>query len=173
MIKKKTEIIDNSWKFVLFCLVLSILLINNVNAETLISDAGVEYDEKILEEFAKLEGTNETFVPLIIHLTNLSEAESLISMFEEDEFRGYINHNLSFRSTESFGVDMTEEAFFKLIQDERVTKVYYNGLYHAYGGDNSNIKLKLLIGIVILLIIIVLIILLLKLRKRRLKLKIF
>jgi len=107
---------------VTLCSILSILIVNLVSAEMLVSEAGVEYEDRILEEFAKLEGTNETFVPLIIELKDFSKANDLLSIFSNGEIKDVAIRDLSNR----IGVDLTEEAFFKLIQDNRVEGVYYD-----------------------------------------------
>src|SRR3989344_6573614 len=105
-------------KILFVLLVFLILLINFVYAEILLSDGGVKYENRILQEFDKTSG----FVDLIIYLKDISQAESLISNFSENEIGRVINRNISNRIT----AQMTEEAFFKLIQDERVESVYYN-----------------------------------------------
>ena len=68
----------------LFYLVLFFFVVNYVNAETLISDAGVEYDSKILDVL-----DNNAFVPIIIELNEFSDAEArnLLSIFDEDEIK--------------------------------------------------------------------------------------
>ena len=107
-------------KIILVCFfVISIFLINLVNAEILVSEAGVEYESRILDVL-----NNNTFVPIIIELNEFSDAEArdLLSMFDEENIKDIAIHNL----TNSIGVDMTEDAFFELIQDERVDKVYYD-----------------------------------------------
>ena len=85
-----------------------------------------KYELRVLYELAELNylELNQTsgFVDLIIYLKDISQAESLISNFSENEIGRVINRNISNRIT----AQMTEEAFFKLIQDERVESVYYN-----------------------------------------------
>jgi len=113
-----------------------IMLIGVVNAEMLVSGAGVEYEEKILEEFAKLEGTNETFVKIIIELENASEENNLISPFLEEEVRNIINRPIS---PGRIGVEITEEGFYRLIEDERVKSIYFNRPLY-YESEENNFK---------------------------------
>jgi len=85
-----------------------------------------KYESRILDEFAKIEGTNESFVRAIIRLKNSSYVDGFISEFPDEEFRNIIHREVSLSSSNRFGAEITEEAFFKLIQDERVESVYYN-----------------------------------------------
>jgi len=92
-----------------------------VSAEILVSDRGVEYDSVILDKFQY-----QLYVEVIIHLENLSYLEELISEFSEDELRDVIYRDIPNRSSQSFGAEITESAFFKLLKDDRVEKIYYN-----------------------------------------------
>ena len=117
--------------FGIFAILIIGSMFSIVSAEMLVSDAGVEYESKILDEFAKLEGTNETFVDLIIYIKDMSEVENLILTFSKDEIGRVINRNISNR----IAIEMNEEAFFKLIQDEQVESVYYNAPIHAIDSE--------------------------------------
>src|SRR3989344_2247991 len=86
-----------------------------VSAEILVSDRGVEYDSVILDKFQY-----QLYVEVIIHLENLSYLEELISEFSEDELRDVIYRDIPNRSSQSFGAEITESAFFKLLKDDRV-----------------------------------------------------
>jgi len=133
-------------KILFVLLVFLILLINFVYAEILLSDGGVKYENRILQEFDKTSG----FVDLIIYLKDISQAESLISNFSENEIGRVINRNISNRIT----AQMTEEAFFKLIQDERVESVYYNAPVQTLDRSAKNSKPLLVVGLIIFLIIV-------------------
>jgi len=110
-------------------MLIGIMQVNLISAETLVSDVGVEYESEILEEFNKMRNdeTNQTFVKLIIYLKDISEAENLISNFNEAEVKNFLNRKTSSR----IAVEMTEEGFYKLIQDDRVEKVYYDFPFYA------------------------------------------
>jgi hypothetical protein len=112
--------------FILVFLFLGLSLINFVQAEMLTSDAGVQYEDRILEEFNKLEGTNETFVEIIVYLRDTSQTDDVLSAFSSNELKDIINRRVSDR----IGVKITEEGFFKLIQDGRVDKVYFSRKGH-------------------------------------------
>ncbi len=122
-------------------LVISIIVI--VDAEMLTSSANVSYDSAILDEFNKLaknETNNETFIKVLFYLEDSSRADSLISSFSKEEFQLETHRN----NSNSISALITEETFFKLIQDENVKSIYYdfpvqqfekNGLLnYLYGG---------------------------------------
>lgn len=102
-------------------IVLGLFFVNFVSAKDLFSTSGVQYEEGILNEFNKLEGT-EKFIDLIVYLKNISNADALISSFSSDEIGRVVNRHLS----NMISIEMTEEAFLKLIQDDRIESVYYN-----------------------------------------------
>ena len=110
-------------------------------SEMLISDFGVEYESRILDEFSKLkinETDNETFVEVIIYLNDFFEAENLISDFSEDELIGEIDRQLPNRSSNKVLAKISEEAFFKLIQNDVVEKINYNApMYLSLSEKNS------------------------------------
>jgi|SRR3989344_4910658 len=144
----------------LFYLVLFFFVVNYVNAETLISDAGVEYDSKILDVL-----DNNAFVPIIIELNEFSDAEArnLLSIFDEDEIKNVAIRNLS----QGIGIDLTEEAFFKLIQDERVSKIYYDTPLYLSSKDYITIDFVKKVSIILTIIIIALIVSFLTKKKKR------
>jgi len=125
-------------------LIIILLSLNFVFAEMLTSDAGVEYESRILDEFVKLEGTDETFIPVIIELKDFSKANDLLSIFSADEIQDVAIRDLS----KMIGIDLTEEAFFKLLKDDRVNKVSYD--YPMYLSDEDSSIEKILIFILIL-----------------------
>lgn len=141
-----------------FCIVMILSSAGIVSSEKLISDNNVKYDSKILDMFK-----NNTFVDVIIYLKDLSEADDLVSGFSEDELKDVINRQIPNRSSERIGAKISEEGFYKLIQDDRVEKVYYN--LPVYGTGKSTLKLSLLIGMGIVLIIIILYLIIKKRKK--------
>ena len=156
--------INKTKTVIIFILILGIFLVNFVNAEMLTSNAGVQYDSRILEEFEKIkmnETINETFIGIVIELKDFSKSNDLLSIFSENETKDIAIRNLS----ERVGVDLTEEAFFKLIQDDRVSKVYYDIKY--YPTEKNTLKLIEFVFIIILVIIILLIYVSSKKRKNK------
>lgn len=115
-------------KYIRFAFLIEIifLLVNVISAELLISSEGVQYEDRILEEFNRLEGTNETFIEVIIYLRDTSQTDDVLSAFSSNELKDIINRRVSDR----IGVKITEEGFFKLIQDGRVDKVYFSRKGH-------------------------------------------
>ena len=138
-----------------------------------VSDAGVEYDFEILDYFnnqtlveelisrplrshaTSLEIIdNETWVSVIIDLKDFSEADNVLSIFSEEEIKDITIRNLS----KGIGVDLTEEAFFKLVNDERVDKIYYSHPIYLLKGrelDKNLFIILSLLGIFILFILII------------------
>ena len=137
-------------KIILICLLLivSIFLVNYVSAEILVSETGVEYDSKILDQFQ-----NQTFVPIIIELNEFSDegARNLLSNFNEEEVEYIVIHNI----TQRVSVDLTEETFFKLIQNDRINKIYYNAPIY-FTSKKQNIVNKILILMILFIIILTL-----------------
>ena len=137
-------------KIILTCLLLivSIFLVNYVSAEILVSETGVEYDSKILDQFQ-----NQTFVPIIIELNEFSDegARNLLSNFNEEEVEYIVIHNI----TQRVSVDLTEETFFKLIQNDRINKIYYNAPIY-FTSKKQNIVNKILILMILFIIILTL-----------------
>ena len=77
------------------------------NNQKIILQQNIErYDPQVLDEFAKLEGTNETFVDLIIYIKDMSEVENLILTFSKDEIGRVINRNISNR----IAIEMNERS---------------------------------------------------------------
>ncbi len=139
--------------FGLMMVLVVVSLFGVVSAEMLVSDAGVEYDSRILEEFAKLEGTDGTFVQIIIQLKDFSDAENLLSIFNESEIKDIAIRNL----TKKMGVGLTKEGFDKLISDSRVEAVYYDAPMYFLDGESSAKEIFIILSILIIVILIVLI----------------
>jgi hypothetical protein len=149
---------------------LFLVLINLINAEMLVSNASVQYEPRILDEFNKLSGTNEKFVDLIIYLKNSSDADSLISNFSSDKIGRVINRHLS----NMIGIQMTKGAFLKLIQDTRVESVYYNAPVDLLEGNVKENSSKIIfVSLFILIILIFIIIYLVKQKRKNAKKKRF
>jgi len=155
--------------FSIIIVLLVIIQFGFVSAEMLVSDAGVEYEERILEEFSKLEGTNETFVKVIIHLENLSEADNLVSDFSKDELKNVINRDIPNRSSQSFGATISQDGFFKLLKDGRVTKVYYNAPIKLIDRpwQSKSFKISLILAVILIVLIFILIKIYKKSKKRK------
>ena len=64
--------------------------------------------------------------------------------FSEDELTQVVIRDVPNKSTQSFGAKITEDAFFKLIEDERVEKVYYNALIRLIDSPWRSKSLKFL-----------------------------
>jgi len=147
--------------FMLLIVLIFINLLSFVNAKMLVSDVGVEYEDRILEEFAKLDGTNETFIKIIIYLKNTSEADEILSAFSSNELKDIINRQISDR----ISVKITEPGFYKLIQDDRVDKVYF-----ARKGYFLNDKVSmnfLLIGTILIIILLIILFYLIFLKSKK------
>ena len=81
-----------------------------------------KYESDLLKRFAynkELEGDS---IGVIIYLKDSSEISNLISDFSDEEMKNVINRDTSNR----IAADISEDAFFKLIEDERVDRMYYN-----------------------------------------------
>lgn len=103
---------------------------------SILRENSLKYEQRILEEFAKIkypeinqtsitgmnETTNETFIKIIIYLKDTSKADDLFSNFSTNELKDIIDRQISDR----ISVKITEEAFYKLIQDDRVDKIYFS-----------------------------------------------
>ena len=118
-------------RLLFFVFILCIFLVPNVNAEMLVSDAGVEYEPTILEKYGNLEGS-EKYVSLNVKLKDYSEADSIFSEFSDEEIKNLIISYSSEIDKYSISVEMTEEAFLKLIGNEKVSKVFYGPRYKFY-----------------------------------------
>jgi hypothetical protein len=122
-----------------------LILIPLISAEMLVSDAGVQYEQKIFNFFnnqtlvqqeisnplrpqgGSLEIVdNETYVRVIINLKNVSDIDNLLSDLPQDKFKNLINRNLSYNSYPKISVEITKEIFDSLIQDNRIDKIYYD-----------------------------------------------
>ncbi len=121
--KKEVAIFSILFVIIIFSISNAIAWSYNPNIKT--SNAGVKYEQKVLYEFSKLEmnkTSNKTFVQIIIQLKDFSDAENLLSIFNESEIKDIAIRNL----TKKMGVGLTKEGFDKLISDSRVEAVYYD-----------------------------------------------
>jgi hypothetical protein len=96
-----------------------VVMLGFVRSEMLTSSANVSYDSYILEQF---NNSNSSWVNIFFRLNNYSEADNIISNFSVNETNHILKHDLS----ESISLDITQEGFNKLINDSRVSAVYYN-----------------------------------------------
>ncbi len=112
-------------------LIVIILFSQFINAESYtdsgmkIDKSNLKYEQRILDEFNKLaknETNNETFIKVLFYLEDSSRADSLISSFSKEEFQLETHRN----NSNSISALITEETFFKLIQDENVKSIYYD-----------------------------------------------
>jgi hypothetical protein len=135
-----------------------------ISAEMLVSDAGVEYEQRILDEFAK---SDESFINIIIQLKDPSETDNLISDFSEDEIR----KTFRFSTSDDVSAEISESGFEKLIEDGRVDKIYFNRPLTINEPKNNPDKGLLVIlsilGLFILFILIIYSIKKLKNKKRK------
>lgn len=146
-----------------------------------ISEVGVEYDfeivtyfddQKLVEELIsqgrvhtdslEIVG-NKTWIKVLISIKDSSEADSLISIFSNEEIRDV--SGLDDTSPSKFSLKITKEGFDKLILDERVDKVYYDIPIYAYNSENK-INLLIISGIS-LFVLLIIIIWLIKKRKKK------
>src|SRR3989344_7594425 len=114
---------------IIFSIIFTVFLINNINnisAEMLVSEVGVQYDSKILEKFE-----SNTFANVIIILEESVDIDNFVTEFSNDEFKDVINRNIPNKSSNRFGAKISEDAFFKLLQDERVENIEYNWVGYA------------------------------------------
>jgi hypothetical protein len=85
-----------------------------------------KYDFQVIKQYSYSVSKHDLFVDLIIEIENISQAKNLVSNFSENEMKDIVIHYIPYRSSESFAAEVSEEGFFKLLQDERIVKVYYN-----------------------------------------------
>jgi len=148
-----------SKKYLIFGMLLTLVVVHIlsfVHAEMLISDSGVKYEQKILDEFAKLENnneTNQTFVHVLIYLKDSLDADTLISSFSENEIKDITG--LNDISPTRFSIKITKEGFDKLINDSRVEKIYYEVPIRAHDPKN---KTKITLWLLFIFILITLLI---------------
>ncbi|MGD9276058.1 MAG: hypothetical protein PVJ67_02705 [Candidatus Pacearchaeota archaeon] len=144
---------------------ISLFLFNFISAEMLTSDAGVEYDSAIVEQF----DSGQEFVNVMIDFTNFSDIDSLISDFSEGELKNLLNRNYPYTITPSIAATVSEETFFRLLQDKRVDKIYPNGIVRFDDPIPHKFPLSYLIVIVFSLIMVFIVLFLLinkRLRKK-------
>lgn len=96
---------------------IGVILISFISAEMLISPANVSYDSNILEQFK-----NSTEVNVFFELNNFSDADNILANFSANEIKHIIKHDIS----GSISGEITQEGFNKLINNSRVSIVYYN-----------------------------------------------
>jgi len=139
----------------IFC----IFLISFVSSEKMLtSDAGVQYDDNILKEFGKAKlnqsindsEINQTSIRVIIYLKDYSETDAILSNFSEDEIWHIVDRNVSSR----IGAIINEEGFYKLIQDERIDKIYYDFPVRQYN-FNPKIKFWPIFGFILIILLMI------------------
>ncbi|MGD9276059.1 MAG: S8 family serine peptidase [Candidatus Pacearchaeota archaeon] len=93
----------------------------------------------ILNKFAKVSKDDNSFVNVMIDFTNFSDIDSLISDFSEGELKNLLNRNYPYTITPSIAATVSEETFFRLLQDKRVDKIYPNGIVHYSLEDSASL----------------------------------
>jgi subtilisin family serine protease len=119
--EKCSKIMKKGILLILF-LFASLVFVGFIQAKDLVSESGVIYSDRILEQFDKIRGTNETFVDVIIHPKDVSYKEKIISDLSSREVGRIVNRDIS----EFFSAKITEEVFFELLEDDRIKSIYYN-----------------------------------------------
>ena len=142
-----------------------------VSAEMLISESGIEYEQRILDEFTKLEmneSISETWIKIFFRLKDASDKENVLSQFSEEEIKDIISHDIS---PEVVALKTTKEGFEKLIQDTKIKEVYYNAPVYAYNNEDKFMRLNnpYICWGIILIFLIILILIILKLKKKKRK----
>lgn len=119
----------------------------NCTETSCFSNVGVEYEKRILNEFDKLQGTNETFVEVIFYLKNTSQINDVLSDFSSNEIKDVINKEIS----DIISAKITEAGFYKLIQDSRVDRVYFSR--KGYFLENNNwLWIVVIVGVAVLML---------------------
>jgi|SRR3989344_1293759 len=154
----------NKKYFVLSLVILFLINVSLVHAEVLVSDANVSYESEIIEEFNNQSG--DTFVWIVVYLKD-PFTEEFTSIFSESEIKDILHRPIS---PNKFSAKVTKGGFDKLILDERVDRVFYNGKLYFVENDGNNTlpgnRSLSIVGVAILTILIVLIILIYYLIKR-------
>jgi hypothetical protein len=170
-------------KKIILISIIVLLSFNFVNAQTLTSGVGVEYDAELKGQFllnewvyvtVDIKDTSNITTPhrtspdfkekiteRTIFLTNISD--SVLSTLSEDEFKlkGKITSGLGFSG------NITKKGFNKLLNDTRVRKIYAEKHFKLHSSVSSQISF----GIFYLIIFIVVLIIIIKLIKRKWKIK--
>jgi len=97
--------------------------------ELLISNKGVKYEKRVLDEFDKTKWTN-----IIVDVKETSKINDLISNFNEEEFKDIIYREIS---PTIIGVTTTKSGFDKLINDEKVEMIHLSS-YGSLSLDDSS-----------------------------------
>jgi len=137
----------------IFC----IFLISFVSSvEMLTSDAGIKYDQRILDEFANPnntiiinDSTNESYVQVLIYFKEPLEVDNFVFTFSNEEIKDTSDNNLS---SSRITARITKKGFDKLINDERVDKVYYDFPFHGFEKNNSLNQIILIVVIIVLIL---------------------
>lgn len=127
-------------------LILGILLVSLVSAETLVSDAGVNYESEILEEFNKtsevmvivrlkdtsnitVEGTTEEIKALFRQKDEWFNPviDSVLSTLPETEFK------IKYTYFNGFAGKITKEGLDKLIKNPAAKMIYLSRISHVLG----------------------------------------
>lgn len=160
-----------SRKIVLFLgiFILGMMFIGFVNAEGLVSESGVIYSERILEQFDNIQGTNENFVDVMIYPKDVSYKEEIISDLSDKNVGRIVNRNISNKIT----VKVTEDVFFELLEDERIEKISYNAPIKLVSSpwQKRSFKISLTFGIIFFILLIILVFILIKLRRNKNEIK--
>src|SRR3989344_3134346 len=109
-------------------------IVSENNDGFLVPSKGIKYEDKILREFDKLNQTDEIFVWVVIYLKNSSDVSELPSIFSKDEIKDILHRPIS---PNKISAKITKSAFDKLIQDERVDRVFYNGKLYFSLDDSA------------------------------------
>ena len=152
-------------------IILGIFLINIVSAVRLFSEIGVDYDSQILDLFE-----NNSYVDVTITLNDSINRDNFITEFSNEEFKDIVNTHIPNKSSNRFSVKIPEDTFFKLLQDERVKIIDYNGPVHMFLDDligipapgyKSKIPKKILIGLSLMIILIIIILYLIRQKQKK------
>lgn len=107
-------------KLAIIIIILSLLSINLVGAEMLISDAGVEYDSEIISAFNSSEWVR-VFITLKDNITNYTDyvKNEIPTFLSENEFKiKYI-----FENVPSLSAEITKEGLDKIINNSDVAEI--------------------------------------------------
>ena len=94
-------------------------MINFVSANLFVSDVGVIYEKRVLDEY----GIFNKRVNLIIYLNNETDHDNLILELLEKNVVDIVTRNIS---KSKFSAKVNKKIFLELIEDERIRSIYYN-----------------------------------------------
>ena len=116
-------------KTILICLpfvFLSYVMLPNVSADVIFSDAGVKYSSEIKDKFNQTEK-----VYVYIELNNNSEEDIFLSNLSNDEFKFIKKHSYLIVG------EINEDVFDKLVNDNRIKEIYPNNYYYTFFDGHS------------------------------------